>query len=445
MNQESLTLIGPFRQLLTMNGMPLHGSITDESLEIVSEAGILVEGSLIKAVGPWQDLQDAHPHSPTWELAGDYVGLPGWIDVHTHICFAGSRANDYAARTAGNTYLEIAKAGGGIWNSVQHTRQAAAETLAALTLSRANRHLQEGVTTIEVKSGYGLSLEAELKMLRAIQQANQQTAADLIPTCLAAHTLPRDFSGGKAAYLQRLVEELFPQLKAEQLSSRIDIFTEEEAFTVEESRTYLRAAQAAGFELTVHADQFHAGGGQLAIEMGAASADHLEASKMADIEAFAQSSTVAVVLPGASLGLGLPFAPARQLLDAGACLAIASDWNPGSAPMGNLLLQASLMGAQQKLRTSEVFAGLTVRAAKALNLKDRGILAPGLLADFLAFPSGDFQEILYQQGNLRPEFVWKKGQLAGGPGVTKERMHGVRDNRRVERLNLQHLSTSNGE
>ena len=166
-----------------------------------------------------------------------------------------------------------------------------------------------------------------------------------------------------------------------------------------------------GFELTVHADQFHPGGAKLAIELGALSADHLEASQAEDIQAFAGNQTVAVVLPGASLGLGIPFAPARKLLDAGACLAVASDWNPGSAPMGNLLLQASLIGAQQKLQAAELFAGMTYRAAKALNLTDRGALTNGMIADFLSFPTHDFQEILYQQGNLRPTFVWKKGQL----------------------------------
>ncbi|RZK15330.1 MAG: imidazolonepropionase, partial [Hymenobacter sp.] len=274
-----------------------------------------------------------------FELTEDYVALPGWIDAHTHICFAGSRAQDYALRNAGKTYLEIAQAGGGIWDSVQQTRRASQGELTRLTVQRANRHLQNGVTTIEVKSGYGLSVTEELKQLRAIKAADEQTAADLISTCLAAHTLPRDYTGPPEAYLADIAQQLLPQLKQEGLTKRVDAFVEQGAFSAAQIAPYFAEARRLGFQLTVHADQFHAFGSRVAVEFGAVSADHLEVSGEAEIQLLAQSQVVPVALPGASLGLGCAFAPARRLLDAGASLAIASDWNPGSAPMGDLLTE----------------------------------------------------------------------------------------------------------
>jgi len=292
---------------------------------------------------------------------------------------------------------------------VQQTRRASQEELTRLTVQRANRHLQNGVTTIEVKSGYGLSVAEELKQLRAIKAADGQTAADLISTCLAAHTLPRNYGGPPEAYLAEMAQQLLPQLKQENLTNRVDAFIEQGAFSAEQIAPYFAEAQQLGFQLTVHADQFHAFGSRVAVAVGAASADHREASGEAEIQLLAQSQVVSVALPGASLGLGCAFTPARRLLDAGASLAIASDWNPGSAPMGDLLAQAAILGTFEKLTTAEVLAGLTHRAALALRLTDRGQLAAGLLADFLLFPVADYREILYQQGQLKPAQVWKRG------------------------------------
>ena len=316
-------------------------------------------------------------------LKGDFVALPGLIDCHTHICFGGSRAQDYAMRNAGKSYLETAKAGGGIWDTVTQTRKANLEKLVQLTVQRANRHLKDGITTIEVKSGYGLSVAEELKMLRAIKEANSGTFADLIPTCLAAHISPKDFQGTQQDYLKAIAQEVFPVLQAEGLANRIDAFIEDTAFAPEDIQSYFQKAKDLGFDITVHADQFHTGGSQVAVDFGAISADHLEASTIKEIALLAQSDTIAVALPGASMGLGVAYTPARKLLDAGASLAIASDWNPGSAPMGDLLMQASVLGTFEKLSNAEVLAGITSRAAAALNLSDRGKLEQGLLADII--------------------------------------------------------------
>jgi len=404
-------LIGPFKQILTLAALPLKGSLRDDQLEIITNGGVLVEDGLIKEVGKFDELHRLYPDVTIEEIEGGQVLLPGFIDCHTHICFGGNRAKDYALRIAGKTYLEIAKAGGGIWDTVTQTRLANEQTLLDGLLKRANHHLSEGVTTIEVKSGYGLNFDDELKQLRVIKNAGKLTGADLVPTCLAAHMLPKDFRADKAQYLQYVLNELLPVIRQEQLSNRVDIFIEESAFDTASAKIYLDAAIKLGFNATVHADQFTTGGSEVAVEVGALSADHLEASKAKEIRLLAKSNTVAVVLPGASLGLGMPYAPARKLLDAGSCVAIASDWNPGSAPMGDLLLQASVIAAAEKLTTTEVFAGLTSRAAKALNLNDRGVIATGMLADLQAYPYNDYREILYYQGKLKPGMVWKKGNV----------------------------------
>jgi imidazolonepropionase len=400
-----MKLTGPYIQILPLTGMPLKGALKDDQLQIIPNGGVLVDNGLIVAVGDFETIRRENPSAQINEIEVDNVLLPGFIDCHTHICFAGSRAKDYAMRIQGKTYLEIAKAGGGIWDSVTQTRAADEETLTQLLLQRVQRHLSEGVTTIEVKSGYGLSVEHELKQLRAIKAASNQTKATLIATCLAAHMVPKDFNGSQSEYLDHILNDLLPIVKKENLASRVDIFIEKSAFNADNALKYLIKAKSLGFDITVHADQFTTDGTAIAVKVGAVSADHLEASRDNEIELLANSNTVAVTLPGASLGLGMQFAPARKLLDAGACLAIASDWNPGSAPMGDLLMQASVMSAAEKLSTAEVFAGLTFRAAKALNLNDRGTLALGTRADMQVYPTDDYREILYHQGKLRSQIL----------------------------------------
>lgn len=407
-SMDKKTLIGPFSQILPMTDLPLKGALKDEQLNIIKDGGILVSNGIIEAVGPFTALQ---PKADAVDfIQTDAVCLPGFIDAHTHICFGGSRAKDYAMRNAGKSYLEIAKAGGGIWDTVTKTRKETESSLVEGIKKRAQEHLLNGLTTIEVKSGYGLSVDEELKMLRAIKKANNQLEVDLVATCLAAHMVPKDWKGTPEEYLIEMVTNLFPILKTEKLTHRIDAFVEESAFSSSQIAPYFQKAKKEGFEITVHADQFSTGGSQVAVDLGAISADHLEASTEKEIEVLAQSDTIAMALPGASLGLGCNFTPARRLLDAGACLAIASDHNPGSAPMGDLLTQAAILGTFEKLSNAEVLAAITVRAAAALNLKDRGILKKGQLADFAIFPTHNYQEITYHQGQLKPMMVYKNGQ-----------------------------------
>ncbi|MFN3020418.1 imidazolonepropionase [Chryseobacterium sp. TY3] len=405
-----MKIIGPFKQIVTLDKLPLRGKINDESLEIQVNAAVLVDGEKIITIGDFEELKANNPNASIDLIDTEQVLLPALVDAHTHICFGGNRANDFAMRNAGKTYLEIAEAGGGIWSSVKHTREASEEELLNATLERIHYLLSLGITTIEIKSGYGLNVDEELKMLRIVKKAQAQTKATLVPTCLAAHLKPKDFDGGNQEYLDYILNKILPKVKEEDLAKRVDIFIEKSAFLPEESKVFLEKAKAMGFLITVHADQFTAGSSRVAVEVGAQSADHLEATADEDIDFLAKSNTVAIALPGASIGLGDRFAPARKLLDAGAIFAIASDWNPGSAPMGNLITQAAILATFQKLTTAEVWAAMTYRAAYALGFEDRGVIAKGKKADFVSFETDNFNNVLYYQGRMSAKHTFINGE-----------------------------------
>ncbi|MGB3468090.1 MAG: imidazolonepropionase [Cyclobacteriaceae bacterium] len=404
-------LIGPFTQLLTLEGTPERGALTDNQLSVIHDGGLLLLDNEIFATGRYNELLATAQslNAEITEIKDERIAMPGMIDAHTHICFGGSRAADYAMRNAGMSYLEIAKKGGGIWDTVTETRKSTKQELVAGTMHRLASLLRSGITTVEIKSGYGLSVDEELKMLRAIKEANRQSVQDLVPTCLAAHILPKDFNGDHQAYLREISENVFPLLKSEGLASRVDAFVEQSAYSAENILPYLTKAHEMGFDITIHADQFTPGGTALAVELEAISADHLEASTDKEIEILAKSEVIATALPGASIGLGCAFTPARKLLDAGCAVAIASDWNPGSAPMGDLLIQANILATFEKLTNAEVLAGITKRAAAALGMNDRGVLKKSAKADFVVFNTSHFNEICYRQGMLKPSQVWKDG------------------------------------
>ena len=411
MPSQSIFITGPFRQLLTMDNLPMKGGLKDAQLQVIEEAGIVHQNGKILEIGHFKELCSGYDSSEAeiQFIEKDLVALPGLVDPHTHLCWAGSREKDYALRLEGKSYLDIAQSGGGIWDTVIKTRNAPDRDLIQLLTERATRLLRNGITTCEVKSGYALNPEGELRLLQVIQTASRELSIDLVPTCLAAHIKPRDFDGNEGEYLQFLSSNLLPEIRREKLSNRIDIFVEEGAFGIPESEKYLTDAQKMGFDLVVHGEQFTSGGVSLAVKLGARSVDHLEMAAPGAIAELAASDVVAIALPGASIGLGCQFAPARQLLDAGCCLAIGSDWNPGSAPMGDLLVQTAILGTFEKLTMAEQLAAITFRAGHALNLDDRGILKKGNIADFIGFPVRNYKEILYQQGMLKPVSVWKRG------------------------------------
>ncbi|MFA6915230.1 MAG: imidazolonepropionase [Parachlamydiales bacterium] len=401
-------LIGPFKQIVTLRKLPLKGPLADHALEIIADGGILVKDGVIEAVEPYTQLfSQADSFMP---IDFPAVVFPGLVDAHTHICWAGDRSDEYANRLEGITYQQLAAKGGGILRTMRATRSASEDDLLMGLLDRLKLQQRDGITTCEVKSGYGLDLQNELKCLRTIQLASRKQPIQIVATCLAAHILPPEFSD-KDAYLSSIKEELWPLLQKENLAHRMDIFIENEAFPPSSALSYLKDAQKCGFATTAHAGQFSTEGIHAAIEAGVHSADHLECVDEAAARILAKTNTVATVLPGATLGLGLPFPPARMLLDTGNCLAIASDWNPGSAPMGRLLTQASLLGAAQKLTMTETWAGITFRAAQALDLHDRGVIEIGKRADLAIFPCQNWQEVLYYQGSLLPKFVMIGGRL----------------------------------
>ncbi|MGV0965341.1 imidazolonepropionase [Empedobacter falsenii] len=406
-----MKLIGPFRQIITLANLPLKGAIHENQVEVLEDGGIIIDDETIVEIGNFETLSQQYPTIEIEQIKTEQILLPGFVDSHTHVCFGGNRAKDFAMRLDGKTYLEIAESGGGIWSTVTETRKKTVDELKDITLKHIAQLAKQGITTAEVKSGYALSVEGEIKMLEAINMANQESEIDLIPTFLGAHMKPKDFEGSNKEYLELLVKEVFPKLKADNLANRVDIFVEQSAFSVEEGDYFLNEAKNQGFEITIHADQFTAGGSYLATKYNALSADHLEFSGEEEVKNIANSDVVATVLPGASIGLGMQYAPARKLLDAGCCVSIASDWNPGSAPMGNLLTQASVLATFEKLSMAEVLAAITFRAAKALNLADRGTIEKGKKADFISFSTFDYRNIIYYQGQLQPTHVWKNGAL----------------------------------
>ena len=390
-----------------MVNLPERGAISDNSLEIIDDGGVVIEDGKIIEVGDFLSL--SKNDLDVKEITYPCVLLPGFIDSHTHVCHYGNRSDEYAKRNSGISYQQILEEGGGIHNTMNSTSNSTDEQLTDDTLNRLKRHFQEGVLTCEVKSGYAPNLEDEVRMLRIINEIDSSNDIDLIPTCLAAHVTPKIYESSKK-YLDSIVNDLLPIIKEENLSNRVDIFIEEKAFSITEASNFLEKIKN-DFYITAHANQFTSGGLKVGVDNGAVSVDHLEVITDQEIDYLSKSDTTGVVLPGCSLGLGIPFAPARKLLDNNCKVSIASDWNPGSAPMGDLLMQASLLGSTEKLSNAEVLAGITCRAANALSLEDRGSLENGKIADMIGFKTNDFRDILYNQGKLKPSFICKRGKI----------------------------------
>ena len=400
-------LIGPFSQIITMANLPERGAISDNSLEIIEDGGIVIEDGKIIEVGDFLSLRKNN--IDIREINYPCVLLPGFIDSHTHVCHYGNRSDEYAKRNSGISYQQILEEGGGIHNTMNSTSNCTDEQLTEDTLNRLKRHFHDGVLTCEVKSGYAPTLEDEIRMLEIINKIDKSNEIDLIPTCLAAHVTPKKYESSKK-YLDSILNHLLPKIKEENLSNRVDIFIEEKAFSVSEASNFLGKVKS-DFHITAHANQFTSGGLKVGVDNGAVSVDHLEVITDQEIDYLSKSDTTGVVLPGCSLGLGIPFAPARKLLDNNCKVSIASDWNPGSAPMGDLLMQASLLGSTEKLSNAEVLAGITCRSANALSLEDRGSLENGKIADMIGFKTNDFRDILYNQGKLKPSFICKRGKI----------------------------------
>ena len=380
-------------------------------VEVLRDAAVLIDGDRIAWVGPRGDVA-AHHAAPLQEIEIDGVLFPGFIDCHTHGVFGAPRLDDHERRALGVDYKAIAAAGGGILQSVHDVRRRPEEELASLTRSRLAALLKGGATTIEVKSGYGLELEAELKQLRVVRQLAGELSATLIPTFLGAHEVPPEYRGKRAEYVRLVCEEMIPAVARERLARCCDVFCEPGVFSAAESRQILTAAARYGLALKLHADELEgSGGAELAVELGALSADHLAAISDTGIRALAGSSTVAVLLPGTMIFLGKRSqAPARRLIEAGAAVALATDFNPGTSPTLSLPLVMALGVSQLGLRHAEAVTAVTINAAAALGLAaDRGQIVPGCVADLVVAAVDDWREVAYWMGAGVVSAVWTAG------------------------------------
>jgi imidazolonepropionase len=360
------------------------------TVNVVEDAYILCAGGRIESVGRLRDLQGLDGDVEELD-GGGLCAIPGLVDCHTHACFAGDRVEEFSLRAAGAGYEELHAAGGGILSTVRATRAAGAEGLRAALRRHRGWMLRAGTTTFEAKSGYGLDRETELASLRAIRDAGG------VPTYLGAHAVPPEADSADE-YLERLLSDVLPE--AAELAEAADVFVERGAFDVTQARRYLGEARRRGLALRIHADQFtEAGGVGLAIELGARSVDHLEATGDVGVRALGRSDVTAVLLPASALFLGRPIPPARQLVDAGAVIALATDFNPGSAFCESLPLVASLACTQLRLAPAEALAACTVNAAHVLSRADvKGRLAPGYDADVVLIDAPDWRYLAYHLG-----------------------------------------------
>jgi imidazolonepropionase len=371
-----------------------------DAIHPIADAALVWEGATIRWVGPRKELPVEYWNAMRIDGQGTTV-VPGLVDCHTHLAFGGWRADEFTQRTQGATYLDIAAAGGGIAKTVRQTREAGSDAL----LRRARGFVREmaslGVTTIECKSGYGLDREHELKLLQVYRRLSELEPVGIVPTFLGAHVVPAEYRDRREAYVALLVDELIPAVGAEHLATACDVFVEESAFGIEEARRILLAGRAAGLASRLHADQFtSSGGAELAAEVGALSADHLEHVSDRGIAAMAARPVVAVSLPIASLYLNQPPMPARRLIAAGVPVAVATDFNPGSAPSYHLPLAMTLACTLQRMTPAEALKGATLYAARALGLERRiGSLERGKAADFALIDAPDVEHWLY---HLRP-------------------------------------------
>ena len=422
---ESLLLTG-IRQLVTMTGpVPRRGaSLRDPG--VVRNGAVLVRDGRIEAAGPRPRIErmEAARKAKKIDLGGR-VMLPGLGDSHTHLVFAGNRVEEYELRLGGATYEEIARAGGGIRSSVRKLRAARAATLEREALGRLRQFAAHGTTTVEAKSGYGLDLESELKILRVQRALGRKQAVSIVSTFLGAHVVPPEFGRRRAAYVDLVERKMIPAVARENLAEFCDVFCDRGAFSVEESREILTLGRACGLEPRLHADQLErTGAARLAVELAAVSADHLDRVTRRDVELLANSHVVCTLLPGASLHLGVGYAPGRELVDAGAIVALATDFNPGTSPTLSLPMAMSLACDGMGLRPAEAIAAATVNAAYSLRRHDRiGTIEAGKQADLAVFDVADYREIPYYFGVHLNWLTIARGEVLfardGAPGEPK--------------------------
>jgi len=389
-----------------------------ERVEAVTDGAVAVGGGRILAAGPRDEVL-AHVTTGADTLEIDAAGAcvtPAWVDPHTHAVYGRTRQDEYERRNRGETYLEIAAAGGGIHSSVRDLRGRSEDELVELTVKRLGELAALGTGTVEIKSGYGLSFADELKMLRVARAAADRVGLNAVLTCLAAHEVPREYKEDRGEYVRQILEEILPAVAAEGLAQRLDVFCEPTVFDLAETEAILRRGQELGLRACVHADELEPfGGAALAARLGADSADHLIEIDAAGIAALAASNTVAVLLPATVFTLGLKhYAPARAMIEAGCAVALATDYNPGSSPVPSMPLVQSIACSQMKLSPAEALVGSTLNSAWALGLAaETGSLAPGKRADLLVLDADDYRLVPYHAGRNPVATAVRAGVVAG--------------------------------
>ncbi len=408
-------LIQNSSQLLTFAGEdhPRRGKEMS-SLGLVRQGAVLIQDGKILAAGV-KELVLSRPEAKGAEVidAKGKVVLPGFVDSHSHPVFAGPRLADFEGRLQGLGYAELAGRGGGILSTVHGVRQATEAQLAAGLRLSARRFLEAGTTTLEAKSGYGLDLESELKILRVIRTVGAEGPLELVPTFIGAHAVPAELKDRPEEYLRRVCEDMIPAAAREKLASFVDVFCDQGYFSLEDARRVFEASSRAGLGLKIHAEQLsRSGASRLAAEAGAASADHLDFAGPEDIGALAAGGTVACLVPGSNYFLGKPYPPARALIDAGAAVALATDFNPGTCPCWDMRMILSIATTQMRLSPAEALCAATVNGAWALGLgKTHGTLEAGRRGDLVIYDAEDYREIPYYFGSGGALLTLKGGQV----------------------------------
>ena len=398
-----VTLAGPKR--------PRVGTEMSE-LAIIHDGGMLIRDGKIDILGPSDEIEKNARGSEIVDARGRVV-LPGFIDAHTHLVFAGNRLDDFERRARGETYEQIAKAGGGIWSTVAKTRAANDADLFTQAQKRANWFLRCGATTVEAKSGYGLTVEDELKILRVIRRLNQEIPLEIVPTFLGAHAIPREDRDSPERYVDLVIDEMLPRVAKENLAEFCDVFCERGYFDLEQAREILVAAKKRGLKLRIHADQLtNSGGAKLAAELKATTADHLEKTEGQGIAAMKSAGVQPVLLPGSVYALGSTSYPrAREMIDGGLAVVIATDFNPGSSPSPSMPMMLSLACTQMKMSPAEAIAASTINAAYSLGRGHKiGSLEIGKLANFAIFDCQDYRELAYWFGFPQTHSVYVRGR-----------------------------------
>jgi imidazolonepropionase len=417
---DSLLITGA-SQLLTLRGRGPRRGAALANLGLIRDGAVLVRDGRVAAVGPRAKIEALPEARAARKLdVGGRVVLPGFVDSHTHLVHAASRAEEYELKIAGASYEEIARKGGGILNSVKKLRAATAEALKRRARAALREFAAHGTTTVEAKSGYGLDVSSELKILRLHRDLAAEQPLEIVSTLLAAHVVPAEFRAtplGAGEYVRLVIDRLLPEVAQERLAEFCDVFCDRGAFTREQSREILEAGKSHGLAPRVHAEQLtRTGATQLAIKLDAASCDHLEQVNRADIAALGKSKTVATLLPGCDFHLGLKqYAPARALIDAGAIVALATDYNPGTSPTLSMSMILSLACTQFRMTPAEAIAAATINGAYALRReREIGSLEVGKSADLAVFEVEDYREIPYYFGVNKCSMTVKRGEVVWG-------------------------------